>query len=522
MKHFSLLCIIISVFFQITAQNKIEAIKKIEGVTIYSSSANIKYSSNTPLKKGKNTIIFTNLTPNIIENSTQIKIENKDIKILSVTEQINFQSKYDNNQAQKIKDSIEKVNDEISIIDYQIDANRKEKELLFKSESIGGLSNGVKVDEIEKAANFFHDRYLRLNEEDFQLQKKKSSLNRNLNLLESKLRNLTSQSSKQVSEIVVDVLSQKDIKTEVLLSFITPNAGWAPVYDINYNGVATPLSLNFKANIFNATNTDWNNVNIKLSTASPTIGFNIPTLDDNSSQSVKQDINYNNSNISFKSVEVSTNTEEYEIESKRNILSNGKPYLIDVKTFEIKSDFSFLVIPKLDNHAFLLANIPSWNNYNLMSATTNIYNHGTYLGKTFLNTVTNNDTLQVYLGKDNEIQCHRKEITNDNLNKMIGNSITSKADISITIINNHPNEVKIKMLDQIPPFFDDDEIKINVHNLDQSLISETDGIITWYFNLQNKEQKNITFDYNIKYPKKASSRVSSKKKMYRTISCPSF
>lgn len=496
--------------------------KKIKEVTIYSSSASVKYEGSFNLIKGKNTILFSELTPNIIENSTKVRFEDPNLKILSVTERINFESTLEVNSIQKIKDSLETLKSNIEIINYQIEANNKEKELLFKSESIGGLANGVKVEEIEKAADFYHDRYLKLNESNFKLNKEKKRLESNTAVLNSKLRNYTSKSSKQVSEIVITVLSNKSTQAKAELSFITPNAGWAPVYNINFNGLDQPIGLDFKANIFNATNTNWNNVKITLSTASPTIGFNIPTLEESNTVPSNRDLKYNNSNISYDNVQVSTNTEEYEIEENRKILSNGKPYLIDVKEFEMNAIFSFLVIPKLDNHAFMLANIPSWSNYNLMSAKTNIYNNGTYLGNTFLKTTTTNDTLQVYLGKDNLIQCHRNEITDENLQKSIGSTASIKTDVSITVTNNHEKEVTISLLDQVPAFFDDDDIKINLKDINEDLISKSDGVINWSLKLQNKEKHEIKFGYTIKYPKKASERVSQKRKTYRTISCPSF
>ena len=56
------------------------------------------------------------------------------------------------------------------------------------------------------------------------------------------------------------------------------------MYDLKYNGVDEDMNFIFRANVFNATGYDWNQVRIQLSTANPTIGFGIPSFDGSQSQ----------------------------------------------------------------------------------------------------------------------------------------------------------------------------------------------------------------------------------------------
>jgi hypothetical protein len=503
------------------AQNKIETNANISGVTVYSSSAEIKYKKEINLKKGKNTIIFSDLTPFIVDNSINVSFSDKSINIITVTEKINYLKETKNTRIAVIKDSIEHNNERIELISYQTEALNKEKELLFKDKGIGGVANGVSVSEIEKASVFFNNRYTQINNELFKLKKQKTKLektNKNLNL---QINEVATTNNKNISEITIVVNSPKNKKVSVNFNLLTYNAGWAPLYDIKYFGPDKNLQFIFRANVFNASNTDWEDVNITLSTASPTIGFSLPSLNKNRPRN-KSQINYQNENIEFKTIETNNAITEYKIKHKYSIPSDGKPYLVEVNELEMKSEFSYIIIPKLDNNGFLMANIPNWNKYNIISGTTNIYNNGTFLGKTFLNTITTNDTLEVYLGKDNKIETYRKEISNEHPRNFIGNYFVDKTNVIFTIKNNYDKKVRIKLIDQVPVFSGRDKVKMAISGIENAIYKKSDGSITWNFSLNPKENSDRKFGYTIKAPKENSEIVSVKKRKFRSIACPSF
>ena len=168
------------------------------------------------------------------------------------------------------------------------------------------------------------------------------------------------------------------------------------MYDCKYQGPDKPIKFIFRANVFNASGTAWTNVDVKLSTASPMQGFSAPSINDRGGRKVASA----DGKVKFRTIQVSNAIATYDIKHKQSIPSDSKPYLMDVNSFEMKASFHYLVIPKLDPFGFLMAKIPDWNQYNLIPGTTNVYNKGSYMGKTFLNTYSDNDTLALYLGKE--------------------------------------------------------------------------------------------------------------------------
>ncbi len=507
--------------FVINAQNNdIEVAAKISHVTIYNSSAEINYKKEINLLRGKTTLIFTDLTPFIVDNTVNLKISNPDVDIMTVTEKINYTKERKNNDAiiNSFQDSVSFLKNEIGLHNCKVEALKMEKSLLFKDESIGGVSKGISVAEIEKASIYFNKRYAELSTELYKLVEKVKLLQLKSEKFTSQINELAINTATSTSEIIVTVTSSTAQTVVFDFSFLTDKAGWAPIYDCRYQGANTPIKFIFRANVFNATGTTWDDVAIKLSTSNPMAGFNTPSLN-NKNSTPKESVN----GIEFREIQVNNSIAEYDIQHKYSIPSDSKPYMIDVNTFEMIAEYNYLLIPKLDIYGFLMAKIPNWNKYNLIPGTTNIYNKGSYMGKTFLNTYTENDTLSVFLGKDNNIQAVRKEISTNNSRNIIGNYFNEKSEISIFIKNTSSESFKIEVLDQVPVYSDKDKEKLTVQNIEKAIYNNKDGLLTWNVKINSNEVSVIDFKYDVKIPKdEIYSGYKMNPQKFKTISCPSF
>ncbi len=510
-----------------TAQKPIETTAKITGITVYPSAAEVHYQKELTLNKGKNAIVFTGLTPHIIENTVNITPSSKDVAIITVTEKYNYikEKRALPERIAAVKDSIERIEQELDFIAVKTDILHAEKARLFKDESIGGVSKGVDVDEIEKASEFFRKRYTDIAMQLYRLGQKETRLTYRSDQFSRQLKQLSVTTSHSTSEIMLVVTSPSKQRIKFDFKFLTEKGGWAPMYDFKYNGPDQPLEFNFRANVFNSSGTPWKDVSIKLSTADPIKGFDMPSL----ASANKARSGHKVDGVEFREVQVMNAIAEYSIKHKYSIPSDAKPYLVDVEEYKMAASFNYLLIPKLDPFGFLMAKIPNWNQYNLIPGTTNVYNHGTYMGKTFLNTYAENDTLGVFLGKDKTIQTTWKEEIKEHPRNFVGNYSVEKTKVSITIKSNSDQPIPIEILDQVPVYDGSDKVKFNVTGIDDAEYFEPDGLLTWKTTIPPRGNKSIDFQYEIKIPKdfyEANGGYRSfykvKHKAFRVISCPSF
>lgn len=503
-------------------EKEMEISAEIQRVTIYNSSAELTYHKVVALPPGKSTLIFTDLTPFIVDNTINVSASKQDVDIITITERINYvrERKAQNDKINSLLDSINRAESELGLLRCKTEALSMEKGLLFKNESIGGVAEGVAVAEIEKASAFFSKRYYELSTELYKLTLRDKMLQHNLSKYQYQIKELSSNTSKPSSEIQVTVINPTAKNVEFTFKFLTSKAGWAPAYDCKYQGAEKPINFVFRANVFNASGVNWDNIDIKLSTASPTAGFNTPSIATKKIEEKGKSVN-DGGEVKFREIEVSNAIAEYDIKHKYSIPSDSKPYLVDVNTFEMNAQYYYLVIPQVDPNGFLMAKIPDWNKYNLISGTTNIYNRGSFMGKTFLNTNVENDTLNLYLGKDNNIQSSKKEVNSSNQHTIIGNYQVDKSAITISVKNNSSEKLNIQLLDQVPEFVDNEKIKFNMQGAEEAVYIKETGLLTWNFNLSQNENKTIDYKYEIKTPKNTPGYVMQRKRM-RVILCPSF
>ncbi|EJD47245.1 hypothetical protein AURDEDRAFT_113507, partial [Auricularia subglabra TFB-10046 SS5] len=129
---------------------------------------------------------------------------------------------------------------------------------------------------------------------------KKTALNRSLAVLDEKTNALdkeiraeqtTSQadleSEKRGVKVTIIVLAEDDGAAELSLSYTVTAASWTPLYDLRASiagesssgkGEASSVLLHYRASISQRTGEAWDGVQLTLSTASPQLGTDIPTV----------------------------------------------------------------------------------------------------------------------------------------------------------------------------------------------------------------------------------------------------
>ncbi|MPM15698.1 hypothetical protein SDC9_62069 [bioreactor metagenome] len=504
-----------------SAAQTITAKPNVYAVTVYMLGAELHCSAEASLPKGKSTVLLPGLSPQLNAGSIRFSIESGDATILSVSSRTNYlESKSDNKQIKTLKDSVEIINDQLTRIAMSRETFMKEKDLLFKNQSIGGTENGVKVEEIQRSADFFRLRSNQINDELFILAKNESKYRETLARLQSELAELNATYNPPSSEIELSVMNQREGKVKFDFSYMVNGCGWAPKYDIRADGIDKPIQMVYRANLFNNSGVDWIDAKIKLSTAEPGKSATRPTLDkwalnygyDVQDASINNVMNYDqrmtidakkeegSAIAGYETIRVDELSQEFEIALPYTILSDSKAYTVDVNSFDLPASFEYSAVPKMDRDAFLVARITDWNKLNLVSGHASVFYAGTFVGQSYINTSTVADTMSISLGRDKRIIIKRAQKMEDSKSQVIGNSIKETFMYEIVVRNNKESAVSITLQDQVPVSQNSD-ISVDVINISGGTLDPLSGIITWKMTLQPGETKQLILNYSIKYPK---------------------
>ena len=497
----------------------------------------------------------------------------KEFNLVSVSSEIDYLSYVDDNpRIKQLQDSLTTMRAEVVNLQNEKDAYEEEKKLLQKNNSIKGEQENLSVDELKAMAVFYRTRIMELNKIITDYNNKIATANSQIWRYQNQLTELNYKETIKSNQIIVIIDTDQAGIMNVDLKFIVSNCGWQANYDLSADDTGGKIHLKYKAKVFNNTGTDWNNVSLTLSTSDPNISASAPNLSPwylnysslNGSESdfqkseqyvvpqnrtysqyswnsnVAPQMNQNldglilgnndaggfgmdhsfnpqSSSVSFTTIQVAQLSREFVIERKYTIPCDSKPYLVDITTHELDASFSHKAVPKLDNDAFLLANIVGWEKLDLVPGPTNVYFAETFVGQSYINTANVEDTLRLSFGRDSKVDFTRRLLEEFSDKKVIGSNRKDSYTYEITVKNNHDTPIRMNLFDQVP-ISQDSDIAVTVDQVSGADHNLTTGRLLWIFTLDPGQSVTYRLSFTIKYPKDRKITVQK----YRTVSCPSF
>jgi uncharacterized protein (TIGR02231 family) len=533
-KLFSGLALIVLTFNGIGQQKEVAVSSEIKKVTVFLSGAQVTREANVNLKAGSNLIKFTDITANLDVNSLQV-VGNKGFTIVSVNHQFNYMAEpQKSKQYKQIKDSLDDVTLKLNMRKSMRMVYTEEKNLLLANKSMGGAQRGVVVEDVMEMAEYFrtHLKEIELKLIDIQLEEKEFvELQQRL---QNQLNQLSGQTHRNTSEIVVNISSKTATTAKMQLTYHVYDAGWIPFYDIRSNAIGGPVELNYKAHVRQNTGYDWDNIEISLSTGNPTINNDKPTVYpwilqyyDASTrgayykapsapaaqlseiQITSQDKKRKSDDSEVESasladfsqvVESGVNT-EFKISVPYSVATGSSPSTIEIKNHNLDAGYKYYAAPKFSNNAFLLADVTGWDNLNLLPGESGIFYEGTYVGKSFINPNVTSDTLQLSLGADKGVVVDRKKLNEQCKKVTMGSSRKTTTAYEISVRNTKSKEVEIVIEDQIP-ISRIKEIEVSLDNKtgNPEYNAET-GMLKWRTKIAPGETVKYQFTYTVKHPK---------------------
>lgn len=540
--------------FEATAQQEINS--PVQSVIVYLDGAEVTQSKQVSLAAGRNKIVFTGLSQKLVSKSVQVNISG-DVAILSVSDEINYLSKQDDQpRVKQLKDSVQYLNDALIQLRNEKDAFVTEKNLLVENKNISGKDKALSVAELKAIADFYRLRIREINDEVGKIEKKDRKLNEVLVKANQQLNELNARFNTPMAEVSILLMTSTKITSNIELKYIVTDAGWAPSYDLKAEDVNKPIELKYRAKVFNNTGVDWKDVKLRLSTADPMRSASKPVM---SEWYLNYDQGYNKSGISnmrqmkseamnqsfdgyiqnvapgalaktykpqkeaqlqspqYEQIQVSELSADFEIKTAYTIPADSKPYIVDVTTYNLPATFQHFSSPKIDRDAFLIARITGWEDLDLVEGPANVYYGGTYVGQSYIQTRSVDDTLDLSLGRDNKIIVTRTKQKDFSTQKFIGSTKKEAYAYEIAIKNNRKTPIQIEINDQLP-ISQQGDITVEEIELSKAEKDVITGKLTWKYTLQPDEMKKLNLSFAIKYPK--NKTITAKK--YRAASRAMF
>lgn len=252
---------------------------KIDKVTVFLQGATVERSAAVNVVSGVNELVFNNLSPDIVENSIQLRGLDK-ASILSIAFNLDYLDKKESSaEYEKLKTDLDKLLFDRSALQNSIAGFERELNLLTENQKINSDNTDLSLEKVKQISAYYRERSTEIQNTIYKLKRETQDLDRKINDYRQQMNNLEDSRKETRGEITVKLQGDRATNLNLELSYIIQNAGWFPLYDIRAESASSPIQLNYKANVYQQSGIDWQDVKLVLSTGDPNTNNFKPNLE---------------------------------------------------------------------------------------------------------------------------------------------------------------------------------------------------------------------------------------------------
>jgi uncharacterized protein (TIGR02231 family) len=528
---------------------------EITNATVYFGyGAELTHQSKVRISNNTKIIVINRLGTTIDLASLQISCP-EDVALLS-----HNYSVFTPPQAQWVKspiaflmeDSIEVIRDEISRLESWIGIEQEttaKTGTLIEAAMSSNANRAVVSAEVLRLVNYYNAKIEKSKTNIYNYQQEKIKLNKKIVAIQKRIADLKpviTTKEKPYGQLFLQVFTKHTGEIPVSISYYTPNAGWAPVYDIRVNSKTNKVKLIYKASLTQTSGIDWKKTKLTLSTGTPNFGVSAPVLtpwflqlyvpelyrslqgraagvnaqrntiqsmnNDKalaevvitnaygiSKEKLEQEIDPSTLNMYTRFNEGQLNT-NFEIDLPYDIDGDGRMNSIAIKEEEILCTLKNYAVPRMDKETYLMAEVADWQNLDLLPGEANIIMDETYIGKSLIDPNSIADTLNLSLGRDKRLAVKRSLVKELGSLKTSGGTSRQSFTYELIVKNNKQTDINLLLKDQYP-LSNIKEVEVALEDSGDAIVNKETGVITWKLSLKPGENKKIRFSYSVKYPK---------------------
>lgn len=260
------LLVIATTGFSQSSERKITS--QVKEVTVFLQGAQVTRTSTVELKPGQSTLVLTGTSPHVHENSIQAEA-NMSAKILGVSFRVNYlQDLKTPETTTALTKERERLSDQIVTENASLAIFIEEENMLKANKIIGG-QNGLNVNDLKTAVDYYRQRLIDIQEHKQQINTRLAEYQQGISRIDAQLEKSRVTRAKPEGEIVIKVESKSDVRIQLKVDYLVNEASWFPTYDIRAKDIQSPIAITYKANISQQSGEDWENVKLTVSSANP-------------------------------------------------------------------------------------------------------------------------------------------------------------------------------------------------------------------------------------------------------------
>ncbi len=522
---------------------------RITEATIYPDSALINRRATLKLNPGEYQVIFSDIIPDVDENSLRVSgIGSVDFKLFGAQLKREYLEEVPSERIKALAQQIQKIEDEITQEHNLRNLLAEEKNFL---DSIRLFSNGqIPKDlitkmplpkDLDEMLKFLDEKLKNNYSQVLNCEFKVRDLTNKVNALRQELSQISGPVKKMKRSIVVDLGVEKSGALDLNVSYLVRGASWQPVYDARASFEKNQVELISYGIVRQSSGEDWEDVDISLSTAKPSIGGRMPYVSPwflrpyqpraeewKAKSGLRKSVAYQT--MAFDKLEVSGIAEEaiankpaeiayskaeekgiavvYKLPRKATIKSDATEHKLPVSSQVLQAKFAYSTYPRVNTCAYLGSRVTNAKDLQLLGGRVNIFLEGDFVGSSGIDNIAPGEEFDLYLGVDESVKVKR-DLVEKKVDDILIAGIPSPTKKTIfkykTNIENYKSKKINVVLFEAMPVSEDERIKIRISNVSlepkEKDWQSRKGVWRWELELEPRAKKEIFYTYTIEHPR---------------------
>jgi uncharacterized protein (TIGR02231 family) len=521
---------------------EVEVESEISEICVYTDSALINRVAHLELATGTYKTVFSNIVPEVDENSLRVSAEGSAIiKLFGAQVKKEYLEEVPSERIKQLEEEIQRLEDEIAgIQNLKTVLTEKKKFLnsitLFSNEQIPQdlVTRMPPISDLENILNFLDtelkENYIQALDCELQIR----DLTNKIETLQNELSQISGVQEKLKRSIIVELEVLKEGTADLKVSYLVKGASWNPIYDARANFETSEVELVSYGVIKQITGEDWKEVDCSLSTAKPRVGGSMPYVDPWFLRPYQPEVMKDKMSVvsapayqteAFKKeagaleekvegeIEFATAEEKgiavvYTLPAKIAVNSDNSEHKFPISSQILSAVFEYSSYPRVSPFAYLGSRVTNSNGLQLLAGRVNIFLEGDFVGFSSIGNIAPSEEFDLFLGIDENVkvkrECLEKKVDETLIAGIPSRTKRTTYKYKLTVENYKSKKIKVKLYEAMPVSEDERiKIKINEISLEPGVKDWEDrkGIWLWELELEPQQKQEIFYTFIVEHPR---------------------
>ncbi len=266
-------------------EHKVES--EVIAATVFKDRALITREATLDFQKGEHTILFSNLTTDLQDQSVRIFATGPGIiKILDVKVERKFTTEIRQDKIKTLQSKIDSLKNHLQIATDQIAIYESKKEFIesLKAKSVNYinqkmLTSTTSTKDWSKMLLFVDKNLTEIYEKLRQENQSRQKLELQIKTLQMTINQSRGGKSSNYKEIIAKIETSEKGRITINPSYIVQDVNWYPLYDIRVLSKSKEVEFSYFGMVQQSTGEDWKDIKLTFSTADPLSIKSLPKLE---------------------------------------------------------------------------------------------------------------------------------------------------------------------------------------------------------------------------------------------------